>query len=81
MSLSHKSEEASLGIRQSPRGLSDTLPTLGPSGKHERLNCWLKKRRQKVCNHFLIVSSSYTPLKVRMAKKYILEGANPKRRK
>ncbi len=30
---------ASLGIRQSPRGLRLTLPTLGPSGKQLRLNC------------------------------------------
>ena len=33
---------ASLGIRKSPRGDTATLPTLGPSGKQERLNCWLK---------------------------------------
>ncbi len=38
-SLIHKSAEASLGIRQSPRGLRLILPTLGPSGRHERLNC------------------------------------------
>jgi hypothetical protein len=36
---------ASLGIRQSPRGERLTLPTFGPSGTHDRLNCWLKKRR------------------------------------
>ena len=39
---------ASLGMRQSPRGERLTLPTLGPSGMHERLNCWLKKRRVNV---------------------------------
>ena len=38
-SLSHISDEASLGIRQSPRGLIEILPTFGPSGKQERLNC------------------------------------------
>lgn len=38
-------EEASLGMRQSPRGESDTLPTRGPSGMQERLNCCEKKRR------------------------------------
>ena len=38
-SLSHKATLASLGIRQSPRGESDTLPTFTPSGRHERLNC------------------------------------------
>ena len=32
-------EEISLGIRQSPRGERETLPTFTPSGKHERLNC------------------------------------------
>ena len=36
---------ASLGMRQSPRGLRATEPTLGPSGRQERLNCWEKKRR------------------------------------
>lgn len=30
---------ASDGILQSPRGESDTVPTFGPSGRHERLNC------------------------------------------
>lgn len=37
--LSHKAEEASLGIRQSPLGERLTDPTLGPSGRQERLNC------------------------------------------
>lgn len=35
----HISASASEGILQSPRGESETLPTLGPSGMHERLNC------------------------------------------
>mgnify|MGYP000251103161 FL=1 len=39
ISLSHIVELASLGILQSPRGLIEILPTLGPSGKQERLNC------------------------------------------
>ena len=39
ISLSHIAELASLGILQSPRGLIEILPTLGPSGKQERLNC------------------------------------------
>ncbi len=43
--LSHISPPASLGIFQSPRGLMETLPTFGPSGRQERLYCWLKKRR------------------------------------
>jgi hypothetical protein len=58
ISFSHAAELASLGMRQSPLGLMDILPTFGPSGRQERLNCWLKKRRKKVCSHFLIVSSS-----------------------
>ena len=37
--------EASVGIRQSPLGLNETEPTLTPSGRQLRLNCWLKKRR------------------------------------
>ena len=37
--------QASLGIRQSPRGDSVTEPTLGPSGRQLRLNCWAKNRR------------------------------------
>ena len=36
---------ASLGIRQSPRGERVTLPTLGPSGRQLRLNCWAKNRQ------------------------------------
>ena len=43
-SFSHSWASASLGIRQSPRGLRLTLPTLGPSGIQLRLNCWAKKR-------------------------------------
>ena len=43
--LTHRALTASLGMRQSPRGLRLTLLTLGPSGRQERLNCWLKKRR------------------------------------
>ena len=38
-SFCHNAAEASLGIRQSPRGESVTPPTLGPSGRQERLNC------------------------------------------
>ena len=40
-----RAETASEGILQSPRGERLTLPTLGPSGTQERLNCWEKKRR------------------------------------
>ena len=42
---SQSAAEASLGMRQSPRGLTLTLPTLGPSGRQLRLNCCAKKRR------------------------------------
>ena len=55
-SFNHNVLLASLGMRQSPRGESDTLPTLGPSGRQERLNCCEKKRRQNVVSHFLMVS-------------------------
>src|SRR5437879_6125296 len=41
---SHARACASLGMRQSPRGDRLIEPTLGPSGKHERLN-WLAKKR------------------------------------
>ena len=43
---SHKCAWASLGIRQSPRGDRLTVPTFGPSGRHERLN-WLAKNRRR----------------------------------
>ena len=41
---SHSAGSASLGIRQSPRGERLTVPTLGPSGTHDRLYCWRKNR-------------------------------------
>ena len=44
-SSSHRAETASLGMRQSPRGDRVTVPTLGPSGRQDRLNCWEKNRR------------------------------------
>ena len=44
-SSSHAAADASDGMRQSPRGLSEHVPTFGPSGKQERLNCCAKKRR------------------------------------
>ena len=40
-----RAAQASLGIRQSPRGERVTLPTLGPSGRQLRLNCWAKNRQ------------------------------------
>ena len=61
--LSHEAEEASEGMRQSPRGESEQEPTLGPSGRQLRLNCWAKKRRKKVVSHFLMTSLEYAPLK------------------
>ena len=38
-SASQSALDASVGIRQSPRGESVTEPTFGPSGMQERLNC------------------------------------------
>lgn len=44
-SACHTAHWASLGIRQSPRGERATDPTLGPSGRQFRLNCWEKNLR------------------------------------
>lgn len=38
-SFIHTAKDASDGILKSPRGESVTVPTFGPSGIHERLNC------------------------------------------
>lgn len=57
-SLIQRADEASEGIRQSPRGDRHTEPTLGPSGRHDRLNCWAKKRRKKTVNQCFIVIRS-----------------------
>lgn len=46
-SRSHSDTEASLGMRQSPRGERLIEPTFGPSGRAERLNCWLKNGGEK----------------------------------
>lgn len=44
-SSSQSAAEASEGIRQSPRGESDTEPTFTPSGAQLRLNCCAKNLR------------------------------------
>ena len=44
-SFCHALMLASEGIRRSPLGESATLPTFGPSGRQERLNCWEKNLR------------------------------------
>ena len=41
-SASQRLTLASDGMRRSPRGERATLPTFGPSGRQERLNCWEK---------------------------------------
>ena len=38
-SFSQLADDASLGMLQSPRGERLHVPTFGPSGRHERLNC------------------------------------------
>ena len=38
-SFNHIAKSASLGIFQSALGLSEMVPTLGPSGIQDRLNC------------------------------------------
>lgn len=45
ISFSHSVAQASEGMRRSPLGDTATLPTFGPSGRQERLNCCWKKRR------------------------------------
>ena len=40
--------QASLGIRRSPLGDRATVPTFGPSGRQDRLNCWAKNRRTEM---------------------------------
>ena len=52
---SHSAAQASEGMRQSPRGDSVTVPTLGPSGRQERLNYCEKNRRRKVTSQRLMV--------------------------
>ena len=60
--------QASLGIRRSPLGDTATVPTFGPSGRQERLNCCAKNRRIKVLSHFRMISSSYSPAKACFAR-------------
>src|SRR5439155_4772930 len=57
-SASQAPAEASLGMRQSPRGDRLTDPTLGPSGLIERLNCWSKNRVTKTRSHRRIAAGS-----------------------
>lgn len=45
ISSSQRADEASEGMRQSPRGERVTVPIFGPSGRHERLNCCEKNLR------------------------------------
>ena len=73
--------EASLGIRQSPRGDRLTDPTFGPSGNADRLNCCEKKRRKNTVSHFLTVFASYFPANARQAMKWSLAGRQPNRTK
>lgn len=62
-SSSHSRADASDGIRQSPRGESVTVPTFGPSGRQERLNCCAKNLRRKVRSQCSITSLPYSPSK------------------
>lgn len=82
----HSLDEASLGMRQSPRGLRQQLPTLGPSGRQLRLNCCAKKRLKNVLSQCFMTSSEYSPvwpsvwLNAFFARKKIFEGRKPFRR-
>lgn len=78
-SSSHSFTQASEGIRQSPRGERVTLPTFGPSGRHERLNCCEKKRFRKTVSHFFTVSRSNRPAKDCSAIRSIFCGGKPHR--
>ena len=49
---------ASEGIMKPPLGERPTVPTAGPSGRQERLNCWVRKRFKNVPRHFSIKASS-----------------------
>lgn len=80
-SMFHNVLTASEGIRQSPRGDSDTDPTFGPSGMQERLNCCWKNLRMNVFSQYLIVSLSYLPSKAFCANRYIFSDENPNRMK
>ena len=48
MRSSHDATWASLGMRQSPRGDRLTEPTFGPSGRQERLNWLVWKKRNRM---------------------------------
>ena len=82
----HSLDEASLGMRQSPRGLRQQLPTLGPSGRQLRLNCCAKKRLKNVLSQCFMTSSEYSLvwpsvwLNAFFARKKIFEGRKPFRR-
>lgn len=82
----HSLDEASLGMRQSPRGLRQQLPTLGPSGRQLRLNCCAKKRLKNVLSQCFMTSFEYSPvwpsvwLNAFFARKKIFEGRKPFRR-
>lgn len=63
--------QASDGISQAPLGERLTEPIAGPSGRQERLNCWLKNLLMNVLSHLRMVSSSYTFAKAFCARKKI----------
>jgi hypothetical protein len=64
-------------MRQSALGERLTMLIFGPSGRQERLNCWLKNLQKNFLSHFRISASTYAPLNARFAKKYIFLGAPP----
>ena len=47
----HNATHASLGILQSPLGDNATVPTFGPSGRQDLLNCCEKNLQQNVRSH------------------------------
>ena len=44
-------------------------PTLGPSGRQERLNCCAKKRRTKVMSQCLMTAGEVSSAKVAQARR------------
>ena len=55
------------------------VPTFGPSGRQERLNCWEKNRLMKTRSHFSISSAVRSPSKAALASASTFDGLAPYR--
>ena len=67
------------GMRQSPRGERDTLPTFAPSGRQLRLNAEVKNLRKNTPSHLSTSSSEYSPSNAASARRRILARDEPRR--